>query len=60
MTSTFNILLSTKTARQPAGMAMIAGPLAMAHVATASAARTSSAGFDQDHNFDVLADRGAG
>ena len=54
MISTFNILLTTKTAR------MIAVRSAIAGVGTSLAARAHTAGFDQDHNFTVLADRGAG
>jgi hypothetical protein len=60
MTSALNILLTTKTACTPARMAAVAGPLAMAGARTVSAAHVSSAGVNQDHNFNVLADRGAG
>jgi hypothetical protein len=60
MMSTFNILLTTKTARLAAGVTTIAGPLAMAGAWVAAAARMDSAGFDQDHNFNALAHRGAG
>jgi hypothetical protein len=52
MTSTLNILLNPKTAHT------IAVRSAMPGVGTSPAARAQS-GFDQDHNFTVLADRGA-
>lgn len=52
MINTFNILLTTKTARTSAVRS------AMASVSPA--ARAHFAGFDEDHTFTVLADRGAG
>jgi hypothetical protein len=60
MTNALNILLTTKTAHMHAGASTIACSRATAGAETASVARMSSAGFDQDHNFTVLADRGAG
>jgi hypothetical protein len=54
MTCTHNILLITKTARTSAVRSAMAG------VRTSVAASAHFAGFDQDHNCTVLADRGAG
>jgi uncharacterized MAPEG superfamily protein len=60
MTSTFNILLTTKTALMPAGVAATAGPWAMTGTRSTTGFRASAAGVDQDHTFTVLAARGAG